>query len=227
MQGNKTRNFGDRGGAENRRKKGGPVGKLDGTSSLRLDKDPRWVREVRDMWLYVCWSSALRHDIWAPRVCAVLDRWRQGIAWQRSPSRYLLPCICALHEKEKFQLFHFVQPLKMVHIRNFLALGCHDHSKRKSFSWPAMPVSNKKQEFELRKRIKMFGYFWVRAYPIQFCPEAPASSTVEKTVDFFAFNFWHFGNGLAIAFSFLLRFCYSLIIFFVYARARICCYRFF
>ena len=26
-----------------------------------------------------------------------------------------VPCICALREKENFQLFHFVQPLKMVH----------------------------------------------------------------------------------------------------------------
>ena len=31
--------------------------------------------------------------------------------------RCLLPCIRALREKENFQLFHFVQPLKMVHFR--------------------------------------------------------------------------------------------------------------
>ena len=49
---------------------------------------------------------------------AVLDCWRQGIAWQRSPARCLLPCIRAVHEKENFQLFHFVQPLKMVHFHN-------------------------------------------------------------------------------------------------------------
>ena len=40
IQGNETRNVGDRGPriGENR---GGWVGKLDSTSSLRLDKDPR------------------------------------------------------------------------------------------------------------------------------------------------------------------------------------------
>ena len=39
----------------------------------------------------------------------------QGIAWQRSPARCLLPCIRTLREKENFQLFHFVHHLKMVH----------------------------------------------------------------------------------------------------------------
>ena len=46
--------------------------------------------------------------------------------------------------------------------RFFLALGCH--LARKSLLWPAMSVSNKKQEFEQRKRIKLFDDFWVRAY---------------------------------------------------------------
>ena len=39
----------------------------------------------------------------------------------------------------------------------FSAFGCHLASK--SLSWPAMPVSIKKQEFELRKRIKLFDDF--------------------------------------------------------------------
>ena len=39
---------------------------------------------------------------------------------------------------------------------------------RKILSWPAMPVSNKKQEFEQRKRIKLFDDFWVRAYRFDF-----------------------------------------------------------
>ena len=39
IQGNETHNFRDR-GRESAKKKGG-VGKLDSTSSLRLDKDPR------------------------------------------------------------------------------------------------------------------------------------------------------------------------------------------
>ena len=50
----------------------------------------------------------------------------------------------------------------------FSALGCH--LVRKSLSWPAMPVSKKKQEFEQRKRIKLFDDFWVRAYPFDFAP---------------------------------------------------------
>ena len=74
--------------------------------------------------IYSCWSSVLRRDIWAPRVCAVLDCWRQGIAWQRSHARCLFSCIRALREKENFQLFHFVQPLKMVHFIN-----CNRHKR--------------------------------------------------------------------------------------------------
>ena len=41
---------------------------------------------------------------------------------------------------------------------------------KESLSWPAMPVSNKKQEFEQRKRIKLFDDFWVRAYQFDFAP---------------------------------------------------------
>ena len=50
----------------------------------------------------------------------------------------------------------------------FSALECH--LARKSLSWPAMSVSNKKQEFEQRKRIKRFDDFWVRAYRFDFAP---------------------------------------------------------
>ena len=92
-----------------------PKNKLDSTSSLRLDKDPRWAREVGNVWLYSCRSSVCWRVIHAPCACAVLGCWRQGVAWQQSPARCLLPCIRALREKENFQLFHFVQPLKMVH----------------------------------------------------------------------------------------------------------------
>ena len=48
------------------------------------------------------------------------------------------------------------------------ALGCH--LARKSLWWPAMLVSNKKQEFEQRKRIKLLDDFWVRAYRFDFSP---------------------------------------------------------
>ena len=40
IQGNETRSFRDRGPRIGKKKRGG-VGKLDSTSSLRLDKDPR------------------------------------------------------------------------------------------------------------------------------------------------------------------------------------------
>ena len=63
--------------------------------------------------------AALTCLIRAQRACAVLDCWRHGIVWQRSPVRCLLPCIRALREKENFQLFHFIQPLKMVHFMHF------------------------------------------------------------------------------------------------------------
>ena len=112
IQGNETRNFRDPGPRIGEKKGGGGEGKLDSTSSLRLDKDPRWAREVRDVRLYSHWSSALRRDIWAPRACAVLACSRQGIAWQWPPAWCLLPCIRALREKDNFQLFHFVQPLE-------------------------------------------------------------------------------------------------------------------
>ena len=51
------------------------------------------------------------------------------------------------------------------------ALGCH--FARKSLSWPATSVSNKKQEFEQRKRIKLFDGFWVRAYWFDSPPPPP------------------------------------------------------
>ena len=50
----------------------------------------------------------------------------------------------------------------------FSALGCH--LAKKSLSWRVMSVSNKKQEFEERKRIKLFDDFWVRAYRFDFAP---------------------------------------------------------
>ena len=50
----------------------------------------------------------------------------------------------------------------------FWALGYH--LARKSLSWPAMSVSNKKEEFEHRKRTKLFDDFWVRAYRFDFAP---------------------------------------------------------
>ena len=73
------------GDRESAKERGG--GELDSTSSLRLDKDPRCAQEVRDVRLYSRWPSARSADVSerAPHICTVLDGWRQGIAWQRSP----------------------------------------------------------------------------------------------------------------------------------------------
>ena len=66
--------------------------------------------------------------------------------------------------------------------------------------------------------------------PVRFCPEAPASSTVDVNSRFSRFQIsaiW--SNGLAssvfIFAPILLRFFFFIV--FVYARATICCYRFF
>ena len=78
--------------------------------------------------------------------------------WALAYSRdrpYNFSCMSALSKNRRFAGF-------------FSALGCH--LARKSLSWPAMQVSNKKQEFEQRKRIKLFDDFWVRAYRFDFAP---------------------------------------------------------
>ena len=94
----------------------------------------------------------------------------------------------------------------------FSALGCH--LARKSLSWPAMPVSNKKQEYEQRKRIKTFDDFWVRAYRFDFAPNRQPRARSMQTVDILAFNFRNCSRtAWLLASSFLLRFCYG---FFVY-----------
>ena len=59
IQGNETHNFRDRGLRIG--EKGGGGGKLDSTSSLRLDKDPRWALEVR-MCGYIA-AGLLRADV--------------------------------------------------------------------------------------------------------------------------------------------------------------------
>ena len=79
----------------------------------------------------------------------VLGRWRTA-AIDRNFS-----CLWALSKNGRFRCF-------------FSDLGCH--LANKSLSWPAMPVSNKKQEFEQWKRIKLFDDFWVRAYRFDFAP---------------------------------------------------------
>ena len=75
--------------------------------------------------------------------------WRPwALAYSRDRP-YNFSCLSALSKNGRFRSF-------------FSDLGCHLASK--SLSWPAMPVSNKKQEFEQWKRIKLYDDFWVRAY---------------------------------------------------------------
>ena len=62
---NETRNFRDRGPIIGG-KRGGGVGKLDSTSSLHLDKDPRRAQEVRAVQLYSSWSAARSADVFDP-----------------------------------------------------------------------------------------------------------------------------------------------------------------
>ena len=117
IQGNETRNFRDGGGGGG----GARIGER-GWASWTAQALFTWTRTHDEPRSGKCGCIAARLlravltcSIRAPRACAVLDCWWHGIAWQRSPVRCLLPCIRTLREKENFQLFHFVQPLKMVH----------------------------------------------------------------------------------------------------------------
>ena len=77
------------------------------------------------MRLYSCWSSVCSADVSAARSADMSD---PGTARLRgsgllAPWYRMATVVCsmpasvyrALREKENFQLFHFVQPLKMVH----------------------------------------------------------------------------------------------------------------
>ena len=81
--------------------------------------------------------------------------WRPwALAYSRDRP-YNLSCLSAMSKNGRLRSFSS-------------ALGCH--LARKSLWWPAILVSNKKQEFEQRKRIKLFDDFWVRAYRFDFSP---------------------------------------------------------
>ena len=79
-----VRDWGPRLG-ENR---GGRVGKLDSTSSLRLDKDPRWAREVGNVRLYSCRSSVCWRVIHALRTLR-----RSGML---APKRCMATIACSM-----------------------------------------------------------------------------------------------------------------------------------
>ena len=57
---------------------------------------------------------------------------------------------------------------KLPFLQFFLGFGVSFGGE--NLSWLAVSVSNKKQEFEQRKRIKLFDDFWVRAYRFDFAP---------------------------------------------------------
>ena len=88
---------------------------------------------------------------------------------ERTPPVSWRPWALAYSRDRQYNLSCLSAMLKSGRLRSlFLVLGCH--LPRKSLSWPAMPVSNKKQEFGQRKRIELFGDFWVRAYRFDFAP---------------------------------------------------------
>ena len=105
--------------------------------------------------------------------------------WALAYSRdrpYNFSCLSPVSKNRRFRSF-------------FSALGSHFASK--SLSWPAMPVSYKKKEFEQRKRIKLFDDFWVRAYRFDFAPRRrPRARSINSRFSRFKFSaFW--SNGLA------------------------------
>ena len=81
--------------------------------------------------------------------------WRPWALAYNHDRPYNFSCLWAVSKNRRFRSF-------------FSALVCHLASK--SLLWPAMPVSNKKQEFEQRKRIKLFDDFSVRVYRFDFAP---------------------------------------------------------
>ena len=73
----------------------------------------------------------------------------------------------------------------------FSALGFH--LARKSVKWPAMPVSNKKQEFDQRAKTNpTVRWFLSACVPIRFCPRG-AGRGHSRWNSRFPHNFRHFG----------------------------------
>ena len=135
--------------------------------------------------------------------------WRPwALAYSRDRP-YNFSCLSAMSKKGRFR-------------KHFSAFGWH--LARKSLSWPTMTVSNKKQEFEQRKRIKLFDDFWVRVCRLILARGAGlVHCRLFTNSRLSRFQFWSFwSNGLDSSVFILLRFCYV-----VYARAKMHCYRFF
>ena len=86
---------------------------------------------------------------------------------KRTPPVFWRPWALAYSRNRSYNFSCLSAMSKNSHLRSFSsALGCH--LARKSLLWPAMPVSNKKQEFEQRKRRELFDDFWVHAYRFNF-----------------------------------------------------------
>ena len=105
--------------------------------------------------------------------------WRPWALAYSCDQPYNFSCLSAVSKNRRFSSF-------------FSALGCH--LARRSFSWPGMQVSNKKQEFEQRKRIKLFDDFWVRAYRFDFAPRRWPRARSGVNSRFSRFQFRHFGR---------------------------------
>ena len=88
---------------------------------------------------------------------------------ERTPPVSCRPWVLAYSRDRPYKLSCLSAMSKNGRLRSFSsALGCY--LARKSLWWPAMSVSNKKQEFEQRKRIKLLDDFWVCAYRFDFAP---------------------------------------------------------
>ena len=114
----------------------------------------------------------------AGKMLSITVSWRpKALAYSRDRP-YNFSCLSVVSKNRRFSQF-------------FLGFGV---SFGEEISWPTMPVSNKKQEFEQRKRIKLFDDFWVRAYRFDFAPRR--HGRCKQLICSFQFSaFW--SNGLA------------------------------
>ena len=116
IQGNEKRNFRDR-GPRIGRKKGGRWASWTAQAvfawTMTYD-EPRRSRELR---LYRCWSATSSADVSDPGTACLCD---SGL-WAPWHRMAMVACsmpayVCSRNARKKiFQLFHFVQPLNMVH----------------------------------------------------------------------------------------------------------------
>ena len=111
--------------------------------------------------------------------------------------------------------------LKNGHLGSYF-WGLEYHLASKTLYWPAMSVSNKKQEFEQRKQMKLLDDSRVHANPLDFASGRRLRARLMQTVKFVAFNFWYFfRTAWLLPCSTLFRFCnVFFLILFVHERAK-------